>query len=717
MSEIETNNTRNKDDNLAAPLAFLTAPIRFIGSLTFGIILLTVLLVLLAWGTFIESEYGSAVSRFILYGNLWFFALVTLLALNLVFHIVGRFPWRRYDIPFLIVHVGILLLLFGCLLTLGYGEEAQITLPEGTIGRVAVKPERLQFEFKYIVHSLEDTPKTLNVPFYPGPFSWQDYQFNNWIKDEKRYKTILWYAMQFGRRDIGALPSGDPNVKIEVLDYHARSSLEPVPSFDVSILWTKKTVRKETELGEVKETPRNWDKVSLNFAPRQLPSLVSRVPDFYGISATATNQKEPITYRMAISTEELTAFQKSRPKGGTKAGLWGEIVLYYGGEHYHVNVDLLRNLPENQRFSVEDSDLQIGNVWFYDRVPVIMFDIFTPSGEKEAMQLLPGNPEWNAQARRLGVFGSYWVEPQRIVQQSAAHADDPMLEWLALPRLDFMQGTDKKLYYRFWSGQKIIADGVVPDGKGQEKPKLKLAEQTSDEVEVVIERFMPHDVAGYRIVSSSIDRGQQTEQRVKLRVTFDGKEDTFWICAATPEQDQIRYIYGDDRTLCVQLDYEGIDLGFGILLKKCEKRTEPGTPRSGMSAFSSSLVDYVEPKDPANKVIMADRKTWMTRKIEDYRAVPNGENVLISLNRPDYYRGTGRGYRIYHSSYRGTYYADQRQFRELYGGTIFPWETRPRESISVSTLSVNADPGRGWKYLGSFMIVLGMALFVWRKHL
>jgi hypothetical protein len=33
----------------------------------------------------------------------------------------------------------------------------------------------------------------------------------------------------------------------------------------------------------------------------------------------------------------------------------------------------------------------------------------------------------------------------------------------------------------------------------------------------------------------------------------------------------------------------------------------------------------------------------------------------------------------------------------------------------MSTLSINDDPGRGLKYLGCFLIVLGTALFVYWK--
>ncbi|MDR0328687.1 MAG: hypothetical protein LBI05_10370, partial [Planctomycetaceae bacterium] len=92
----------------------LSAPFRFLGSLALGIFLLAVLLVLMAMGTFIEAEYGAAVAKFVVYAHPGFYALLALLALNLVVSIILRFPWRLRQISFLIAHVGILLLLFGC---------------------------------------------------------------------------------------------------------------------------------------------------------------------------------------------------------------------------------------------------------------------------------------------------------------------------------------------------------------------------------------------------------------------------------------------------------------------------------------------------------------------------------------------------------------------------------------------------------------------------
>jgi hypothetical protein len=85
------------------------------------------------------------------------------------------------------------------------------------------------------------------------------------------------------------------------------------------------------------------------------------------------------------------------------------------------------------------------------------------------------------------------------------------------------------------------------------------------------------------------------------------------------------------------------------------------------------------------------------------------------MNNPSIFQGNGQSYRIYQSSYAGPYHPDNPWFYELYDGNIFSWEKTPRESLYMSTLSINADPGRGLKYLGCFLIVLGTAWFVYRK--
>jgi hypothetical protein len=269
------------------------------------------------------------------------------------------------------------------------------------------------------------------------------------------------------------------------------------------------------------------------------------------------------------------------------------------------------------------------------------------------------------------------------------------------------------LYYRLWNGQNIAVNGVVPDRTTGKKVQFIIAPQTPDETEIVVERFVPQDLPGLRIFALPVGKGQDTVQRVKLRATLDGKEDTFWLRAVEksvvplpPERDQVRYVYGNARSVQIQWNYDTVDLGFGIFLKKFEMRTEPGTR---MSSHYSSLVDFVEMRNKS------ESQSGFSRSPDDFRAIANSQDVLISMNRPTVFRDTGRNYRIYQSSYGGPYHPDSPWFYELYDGKIFPWEKTPRESLYMSTLSINDDPGRGLKYLGCFLIVFGTAWFLYRK--
>ena len=708
------------------PVRFFIVPFRLIGSLTFGIALLSFLLLLLAFGTFIEAEYGTAVSQFALYANPWFHLITALLGLNIFVSVLLRWPWQRNHIPFLIVHFGIVILLFGCFLTWQYGEEAQITLPEGTVGMVAVKPASPQFMLQYINHSDADASEMVHIPFLSGPFSWRDYQYDHWKQKSNRYKLPLWYAMQTTLPFLAASHSvslgrgedASANVEIEVLDYLAHSAVEPVPPLDLRIRWNDQ-----------------WESVRLDLQPQQ---VMSGLTDSRGVNVTMPHGQR-ITYNLALSQKELTAFRQPQTSLYLlpSSGLWGEVVLFHNGKHYSIDVEDLKSLEDGQYYTVPDSALTISNVRFRDRGPIIHFVAMTQTGDREAITLFPDNPELNVQARRLGIFGTYWVDPTRIMHESADHTDNPMLQRLAAPRLDFLQGMDGNLYYRVWSGRQVVADGSIRIPHTAQSERWEADDMSMNSVSIDTEtlsadfnivRFVPQDVPGGRVVPAAATPQQHGEQRVELRVLFDGAEDVFWIRAATPtvvplppEQDQIQYLYGNNRTLAVQLNFETLDLGFGILLKQFDKRTEPGLR---MSSHYSSLVDYVEPTDSA-AAGLARRSPMFSPNLEYYRTLPGGADILISMNRPGFFRGQsvterneigqGRGYRIYQASYIGPFYPDQPQFHEIYDGRIFPWESRPRESIALSTLSVNDDPGRGWKYLGSFLIVLGSALFVWRR--
>ena len=72
-----------------------------------------------------------------IYDTGWFAAIGALLAVNVLCAVLIRFPWRRKQTGFVVTHLGILVLLAGCLATRQYGVEAQLSVFEGRAAHVA----------------------------------------------------------------------------------------------------------------------------------------------------------------------------------------------------------------------------------------------------------------------------------------------------------------------------------------------------------------------------------------------------------------------------------------------------------------------------------------------------------------------------------------------------------------------------------------------------
>lgn len=118
-------------------------------------------------------------------------------------------------------------------------------------------------------------------------------------------------------------------------------------------------------------------------------------------------------------------------------------------------------------------------------------------------------------------------------------------------------------------------------------------------------------------------------------------------------------IFTDQHVYLLAYSQKRVDLGFPILLQKFEKTNYPGSMRA--MAYQSQVV------------------------------YGDGREALISMNEPLKYNG---------------FYLYQAGFDDLPGGRV-----------QASILSVNHDPGRLLKYLGSLVMCLGIVLlFYFRKH-
>lgn len=113
-------------------MSYLHTVYRFLGSLWCAIFLMFSLLGLIIFGTFVESYTESHyLSEKWVYSSPFFKIILGGLFINILFSSLQRYPFRKGHIPFLITHLGLLLIILGVILKNYYGLQGVISLREG----------------------------------------------------------------------------------------------------------------------------------------------------------------------------------------------------------------------------------------------------------------------------------------------------------------------------------------------------------------------------------------------------------------------------------------------------------------------------------------------------------------------------------------------------------------------------------------------------------
>ncbi len=114
-----------------------------LGSLALAVALLIAIAAVLAWGTIYEARFGTAAVQRFVYQSWWFQSLLGFLAVNLAVVACSRWPWQRKHTPFLLAHLGIILILVGGIIGGRFGIEGQLIIPEGESQRMLVAPQHV----------------------------------------------------------------------------------------------------------------------------------------------------------------------------------------------------------------------------------------------------------------------------------------------------------------------------------------------------------------------------------------------------------------------------------------------------------------------------------------------------------------------------------------------------------------------------------------------
>lgn len=103
---------------------------RFFCSLKLAVVIMVSLTIALIVATTLESIYDTPTAKYWVYDSGWFHGILAMLGILILCVALSRYPWKRRHIPFLLAHLGILILLFGSWVTYQFGIDGSMRLTE-----------------------------------------------------------------------------------------------------------------------------------------------------------------------------------------------------------------------------------------------------------------------------------------------------------------------------------------------------------------------------------------------------------------------------------------------------------------------------------------------------------------------------------------------------------------------------------------------------------
>lgn len=185
--------------------------LKFFGSLKLAVVVLLLLAVAMATGTFLESRDNARVAAQIVYRSWWFNGLLALLAVNVAAAALTRWPWKRRHVGFVITHAGIIILLGGCSAAFHYGTEGMMEMHVGEAPANVVR--------------IEDEALTVIVP--------ETGERAKALVRVKRNGTVTPVAVQVGKDVRLTLDAFIPNTRVIQVVEDGGTDLNPALQFEL----------------------------------------------------------------------------------------------------------------------------------------------------------------------------------------------------------------------------------------------------------------------------------------------------------------------------------------------------------------------------------------------------------------------------------------------------------------------------------------------------
>ena len=679
---------------------------RFLASLSFAVVLITLLAIVLGVGTFVESAYGTEAVKFGVWNTWWFTLLNALLAVSIFCAAAIRYPWKRHQTGFVITHIGLLVLLGGCLMSQRGGVDAQIPLLEGDRGGRAFEDSH---HFTLAIGptgttAAEPPQRSIAVGFRAGPFNWSEYAWSSAPADatgssgrdpgsvaRRGPPTVRRPFIPWGLapRDSGVLHDTD-GVRLEVLDYYADSTAALAPSVSLRI---GSDDMPEAGAGGM------WQPVSLTWQPDPLQAQAAQLRHRASVGGGV------LVFWKLSTAAEAAAFLAGVPDPALGYGERGQVVLVADGRPHRFLVDELLGKPAA---ILPGTDVEVAVTDYQEQLSAVRLTVRRGAhGPEEELVILADLPEVSRHAPRSGIHGTLWIE------RTVADASERM-QGKARSRIDIVQapgtggrepgngGGSHRLLYRRWQAPGATAGELPADGRpvgAFEMPRAKL--------QMRVERFLPADALEIATLPVPFDKDKPPSAKrraAKVRLTVDGRRQEFWLAGVPiqpidepPGPAERRTVEGRGRSVTVMLVPDAIDIGFDVKLDNFERRLDPGTSQA--SHFTSQ-VEFLARSGAA----LTSRPVTITM------------NAPVDFSDP----ASGRSYRLFQESFMGPWSPGDPLYERFTSrpgrGSADPGVDKP-DRLEASVLTVNYDPGRGVKYAGSGLVVVGIfTMFYMRAY-
>lgn len=121
----------------------------FLGSFYFAIFLIAVAAFSVLIGTVVESHYDShLLADKWIYNSSFFTVILIFFFINILFSALRRWPFKARHFPFLTTHLGLLMIIAGCMLKQRYGIQGNLLVTEGSGSNQLLIPHSLALQIQ-----------------------------------------------------------------------------------------------------------------------------------------------------------------------------------------------------------------------------------------------------------------------------------------------------------------------------------------------------------------------------------------------------------------------------------------------------------------------------------------------------------------------------------------------------------------------------------------